>query len=109
MTDVDEYFNTLEAALKAREAAPSEPTPSEPTPSESTLSESTLPEPAPPARTPAVEPSLVAEAFAALLALEEGEPGAKPVRLVLGGAEPRLTDGFLDELARRVAERLKNV
>ena len=89
MTDVDEYFNQLEAALKAREASPSEP--------------------APPARTPAVEPSLVAEAFAALLALEEGEPGAKPVRLVLSGGEPRLSDGFLDELARRVAERLKNV
>ena len=51
----------------------------------------------------------MAEAFAALLALEEGEPGAKPVRLVLGGGEPRLSDGFLDELARRVAERLKNV
>jgi hypothetical protein len=95
MTDVDDYFNTLEAALKAREAAPSEPTASEPMP--------------PTARTPAAEPSLVAEAFAALLALEEGEPGAKPVRLVLGGGEPRLSDGFLDELARRVAERLKNV
>ncbi len=90
MTNVDDYFNALEAALKAREAAPSEPIPSTP-------------------RTPAVEPSLVAEAFAALLALEEGEPGAKPVRLVLGGGEPRLSDGFLDELARRVAERLKNV
>ena len=93
MTDVDEYFNTLEAALKAREEAPAEPALSEP----------------PPARPPAAEPSLVAEAFAALLALEEGEPGAKPVRLVLGGGEPRLSDGFLDELARRVAERLKNV
>jgi hypothetical protein len=94
MTDVDEFFTQLEAALKAREAASPEPASSEP---------------APPVRTPAVEPSLVAEAFAALLALEEGEPGAKPVRLVLGGGEPRLSDGFLDELARRVAERLKNV
>jgi hypothetical protein len=94
MTDVDEYFTQLEAALKAREAGSSEPAPSEP---------------APPARTPAAEPSLVAEAFAALLALEEGEPGAKPVRLVLGSGEPRLSDGFLDELARLVAERLKNV
>ena len=102
MTDVDDYFNQLEAALKAREAAPLEAAPSEPT------SEPTQPEPAPPARTPAAEPSLVAEAFAALLALEEGEPGAKPVRLVLGSAEPRLSEGFLDELARRVAERLKD-
>ena len=88
MADVDEYLTQLEAALKAREAAPSEATPS--------------------VRTPAAEPSLVAEAFAALLALEEGEPGAKPVRLVLGGGEPRLSEGFLDELARRVAERLKH-
>jgi hypothetical protein len=86
MTDVDEYLTQLEAALKAREGAP-----------------------APPARTPAAEPSLVAEAFAALLALEEGEPGAKPVRLVIGSGEPRLSDGFLDELARRVAERLRSV
>lgn len=93
MTDVDEYLNQLESALKARESAPSEKAPSEP---------------APPARTPSAEPSLVAEAFAALLALEEGEPGAKPVRLVLGSADPRLSDAFLDELARRVAERLKN-
>ena len=104
MTDVDEYFTELEAALKAREAAPSGAAPSEQAPSEQALPESALP-----ARTRAAEPSLVAEAFAALLALEEGEPGAKPVRLVLGGGEPRLTDGFLDELARRVAERLKNV
>ena len=83
MADVDDYFDQLEAALKAREKAA----------------------PATPVRAP--EPSLVAEAFAALLALEEGEPGAKPVRLVMGTADPRLTDAFLDEVARRVAERLK--
>ena len=86
MAEVDDYFDQLEAALKAREAA-------------------APPAPAAPVRAP--EPSLVAEAFAALLALEEGEPGAKPVRLVMGTAYPRLTDAFLDEVARRVAERLK--
>ena len=104
MTDVDAYLNDLEAALKARESALSEKAPSE-----KALSEPAQAAPAPAVRTQAVEPSLVAEAFAALLALEEGEPGARPVRLVLGGAEPRLSEGFLDELARRVAERLKNV
>jgi hypothetical protein len=83
MADVDDYFDQLEAALKAREKVV----------------------PATPVRAP--EPSLVAEAFAALLALEEGEPGAKPVRLVMDTADPRLTDAFLDEVARRVAERLK--
>jgi hypothetical protein len=82
MTDVDDYFDHLEAALKSRAAA------------------------AP--RVPPAEPSLLAEAFHAILALEEGEPGAKPVRLVLGNADPRFSEAFLDDLARRVAERLKN-
>jgi hypothetical protein len=81
MTDVDQYFDELEAALKSRAAAP---------------------------RVPPAELSLLAEAFHAILALEEGEPGAKPVRLVLGNADPRFSEAVLDELARRVAERLKN-
>jgi hypothetical protein len=99
MAEVDDYFDQLEAALKAREAAAPaagvEAAPQAPAPAV----------PVTPVRVP--EPSLVAEAFAALLALEEGEPGAKPVRLVMGTADPRLTDAFLDEVARRVAERLK--
>ncbi len=105
MADVDAYLNALEAALKARELAPPDKASLGKAPPEEALSEPTRTT----ARPPAVETSLVAEAFAALLALEEGEPGARPVRLVVGGAEPRLSEGFLDELARRVAERLKNV
>ena len=97
MADVDDYLDQLESALKARESA---------APAREAVTEAPAPPvPATPVRAP--EPSLVAEAFAALLALEEGEPGAKPVRLVMGTADPRLTDAFLDEVARRVAERLK--
>jgi hypothetical protein len=100
MTDVDDYFGRLEAALKARESAA-------PAPAPPTAEQETVPAAPAPARLPVAEPSLVAEAFTALLALEEGEPGAMPVRLVLGNADPRLSEAFLDELARRVAERLK--
>lgn len=59
-----------------------------------------------PSDAPPAAPSLVAEAFTALLALEEGEPGAKPVRLVVGDGEPPITEAFLEELTRRVIERL---
>ena len=96
MAGVDDYFDQLEAALKAREAA-----------APASAVDAAMEAPPPPAPARAPEPSLVAEAFAALLALEEGEPGARPVRLVMGTADPRLTDAFLDEVARRVAERLK--
>lgn len=51
-------------------------------------------------------PDLVAEAFAALLALEEGAPGARPVRLVTGDVEPRVTEALVEELTRRIIERL---
>ena len=42
----------------------------------------------------------------ALLAVEQGEPGALPVRLTAAPAEPVITDAFLDEVVRRVVERL---
>lgn len=49
---------------------------------------------------------IVADAFTALLAVERGEPGAAPVRLTSAPAEPVITDAFLDEVVRRVIERL---
>ena len=49
---------------------------------------------------------IVADAFTALLAVERGEPGAAPVRLTAEPAEPVITDAFLDEVVRRVIERL---
>jgi hypothetical protein len=48
----------------------------------------------------------VADAFSALLAVELGEPGARPVRLVSGSQEPAVTDAMVDEVTRRVLERL---
>ena len=61
--------------------------------------------------TPAPAPAassghVVADAFTALLAVEQGEPGAMPVRLTAAPAEPVITDAFLDEVVRRVIERL---
>jgi len=84
----DKYFDRLDAAF-------------------STLSAS--PRPARPEAAGDAEPagsSVIADTFAALLALEEGTPGAKPVRLVSAETEPRLTDAFVEELTRRVVQRL---
>jgi CheY-like chemotaxis protein len=50
--------------------------------------------------------STVADAFSALLAVEQGEPGAAPVFLTTGPAEPVITDELIDEITRRVIERL---
>ena len=38
--------------------------------------------------------------------MEQGEPGAAPVRLTSAPAEPVITEAFLDEVVRRVVERL---
>ena len=62
--------------------------------------------PDPPA---SAEGSVVADAFKALLAVEQGEPGAAPVRLTSGPSglsEPVITEAFLDEVVRRVLDRL---
>jgi CheY-like chemotaxis protein len=49
---------------------------------------------------------IVADAFTALLAVEQGEPGAAPVRLTAAQAGPVITEAFMDEVVRRVMERL---
>jgi hypothetical protein len=97
---VDEYFERLDAAFSKLTSA--------------------APQPAPlPVGEPLVTPGpdVVAQAFAALLALEEGEPGARAVRLAFVEpakpaaeappvAEPVLTEAVVDDLVRRVVERL---
>ena len=50
--------------------------------------------------------NVIADAFNALLAVEQGEPGARPVRFSVAPTEPIITEAFLDEVARRVLERL---
>jgi CheY-like chemotaxis protein len=62
-----------------------------------------------PAHTTQVTPgpgSAIADAFSALLAAEQGEPGAPPVRLPIASAPPAMSDDVLDEIARRIIDRL---
>jgi CheY-like chemotaxis protein len=47
----------------------------------------------------------VADAFSALLAVEQGEPGAVPVRLTLGAA-PQINDELIEQVTARVIDRL---
>jgi CheY-like chemotaxis protein len=47
----------------------------------------------------------VADAFSALLAVEQGEPGAVPVRLMVS-APPQITEELIEKVASRVVERL---
>ncbi len=49
----------------------------------------------------------IADAFTALLALEAGDPGAQPVRLTTTAPEaPVVTDALIDDVSRRVLQRL---
>jgi hypothetical protein len=90
-----------------------EPVPPAPAPPASAPSAPVPSAPAPPASAPSASASgLIAEAFAALLALEDGEPGAQPVRLTTGAdqpppaVEPKITDAVIEDVVRRVIERL---
>ena len=47
----------------------------------------------------------VADAFSALLAVEQGEPGAVPVRLMVHAA-PQITDELIEQVTNRVVDRL---
>jgi hypothetical protein len=84
----DEYFERLSAAFTTLSA----------------LSRPTRAATAPLPETPGV--SLMAEAFSELLALEEGSPGARPVRLVSGEPEARISDALVEDITRRVAQRM---
>jgi CheY-like chemotaxis protein len=50
--------------------------------------------------------SIIADAFSALLAVEQGEPGAVPIRLAGNGSTPVITDAVIDDVARRVVQKL---
>lgn len=50
--------------------------------------------------------SAIADAFSALLAAEQGEADAPPVRLPVVAGALQVTDDLVDEIARRVVERL---
>lgn len=84
----DAYFDRLDAAFAAFRATPRAGRPEVPHD----------PEP--------IRPDLIAETSTALSAVEEGPPGARLVRLVSSDAEPKMTEAFVEEVTRRVVERL---
>jgi hypothetical protein len=71
-----------------------------------------LPAPPPPAVTPPAQESetggrsLLAQAFNALLAVEQGEPAAGPIRLTREEPPPIVTEAMVEEVTRRVLLRL---
>jgi CheY-like chemotaxis protein len=99
--DIDLPLNSV--TIESFAPAPAvEPPPIEPPDTSATL--------APAAATPEQVDSgrnIVADAFTALLAVEQGEPGATPIRLAAAApAQPAITDELVDELTRRVLDRL---
>jgi hypothetical protein len=50
--------------------------------------------------------SIVADAFSALFAMEQGEPGVVPIRLGGNGSAPAITEPMIDDVARRVIQKL---
>jgi CheY-like chemotaxis protein len=91
--------------------------PNHPTPDPGSL----IPEPIPEPRSPIPDPgspipegttapsgrSIIADAFSALLAAEQGEgAGTAPLRLPGNGSAPVVTDAMVDDVARRVIQRL---
>jgi len=111
---LDAKFASLSAPTSSAPVAPSEPPVSPAAPSETPVSPAAASEPPASPRPVASASGLIAEAFAALLALEDGQPGAKPVRLTTGDghapapppAEPVITDAVIEDIVRRVVERL---
>jgi CheY-like chemotaxis protein len=55
---------------------------------------------------PASSRSIIADAFSALLAVEQGEPGVVVPRLGGNGSAPVVTDATVDDVTRRVIQKL---
>lgn len=62
--------------------------------------------PAPVDAAPTTGRSIVADAFSALFAIEQGEAGVVPVRLGANGTAPTITEPMIDDVARRVIQKL---
>ena len=102
---LDDYFDRLDAAFSniggSAASITVNPDDSElALPTIDTVLSPPAPVPEPTGRT------VIADAFSALLALEAGEPGATPVRLTTAPAQPAVTDALVDEVTRRVLQRL---
>jgi len=103
-------YDWLPANMAKPQAPPIEPAELSPTISSTispSISTATPPRSPAPAPAPAAPASSVADAFSALLAVEQGEPGATPVRLTTAAPAPvQITDDLIEEITRRVVERL---
>ncbi|HET9358296.1 MAG TPA: response regulator [Vicinamibacterales bacterium] len=126
-TSGGDYFDRLDAAFAQLEIDPVRPAPAHPATededrahgvptvskllSETSLPTSLAPEP-PPAEAPRPEPqpasdrNLVADMFAALFAMEQGESVTPVPRQAAPGEAPMVTDALVDEVTRRVLARL---
>jgi CheY-like chemotaxis protein len=112
----------LPSSLAAPQPPPIEPAELSPTISPVPATFAVAPTVAPPAPLPTSAPvtprapiappgstapgNAIADAFSALLAVEEGEPGAAPVRLTTVAPTPQVTDELIEQVTRRVIERL---
>ena len=105
---LDEAFSSLGGSAASITLAPDEPEQDVPTVNQ-VLAAPPPADPPPAAAQAAVHPTgrtVIADAFSALLALEAGEPGATPVRLTTRPEQPTVTDALVDEVTRRVLQRL---
>ena len=103
------YWDRLDAKFANLQSTPRPAAPETPAePPTPTGAESA----APTAHPAASATGLIAQAFSALLALEDGQPDARPVRLTIGDghpkppAEPKITDEIIDDIVRRVIQRM---
>ena len=99
--------STLEWGMRQPQSPPPEPADLSPTISRGPEApRAAWTPPAPSSRGAPGGPTPIADAFSALLAVEEGEAGATPVRLTTGPTAPEITDELVDEITRRVMDRL---
>lgn len=114
MPPAPEHVPSMEFPTLSPPAAPPSPLvvappPFEPPDLSATLTSSVGPVASPAAVVP-LEPasgrSIVADAFSALLAVEQGEPDAVPPRFAGIGSTPVVTDAMVDDVSRRVIQKL---
>jgi CheY-like chemotaxis protein len=107
--DVSPVPDPVPVTLASPPAAPSWSAPQPPSIEPPDSPRERAPQPARPAHATASSSSdptsAIADAFSALLAAEQGDPDAPPVRLPVAGSL-QITDELVDEITRRVAERL---
>jgi CheY-like chemotaxis protein len=97
------------AAAPVEAPAPPAPLPAPPPAPPPQAPAAAAPEPppaAPPPPAPQHVEATIGNVFSALLAAEQGETGAVPVRLAVASQPPAITDELVEAITRRVVERL---